>query len=235
MPEIVDALRLALHLIAQGDGDLVEIVLLSLKVSLSAVLLAALLALPFGGFLATSRFAGRSFVIGLVNAFMGMPPVVAGLLVYLLLSRAGPLGVFGLLYSPQAMTLVQILLVFPIVAALSCQSLGQLEEDYRDQLTILGLSPLGRLQTLLHDGRYHLITALLAGFGRAIAEVGGVMIVGGNIDHVTRVMTTAIALETSKGNLALALALGIVLVLLAVSVNLLVMGFGAMARRAAYQ
>jgi tungstate transport system permease protein len=219
MQDLGAALGLAFHLIASGDAALAEIVGRSLAVSLGAVALAALVGLPLGAALALFRFPGRHAATVLLNALMGLPPVVVGLVVYLLLSRSGPLGVLGLLFTPTAMVIAQFVLVTPIVAALARQTVEDLWAEYSEQLRSLGTTPAHALPTLLWDGRFSLITAILAGFGRASAEVGAVMIVGGNIDHVTRVMTTTIALETSKGNLPLALALGIVLVLLSVGVN----------------
>lgn len=192
---------------------------------------ASLLALPVGAAVALFRFPGRGFVIVLLNALMGLPPVVAGLVVYLLLSRAGPLGEMGLLFTPTAMVIVQSLLIFPIVAALTRQVVTDLWVEYQEQLTSLGAGRLRAIPTLLWDGRYSLVTALLAGFGRAVAEVGAVLIVGGNIAGVTRVMTTAIALETNKGNLALALALGTILMLLTLVVNGLAYSVGEFSRR----
>ncbi|NRB35508.1 MAG: ABC transporter permease [Rhodobacteraceae bacterium] len=210
---------LALRLILTGDSELWAIVLLSLRVSLLAVVFAALIGLPLGAALAVGRFPGRRALIILVNALMGLPPVVVGLLVYLALSRSGPFGVLGLLYTPTAMIIAQVVLVTPIIAALTRQTVEMLDAEYAETLRSLGVSRLASVPTLLWDGRLALMTALLAGFGRAIAEVGAVMIVGGNINHVTRVMTTTIALETSKGNLALALALGAVLVILSVLIT----------------
>ncbi len=212
----------ALSLILNGDAELWAIVLLSLKVSLFAVLISALIGMPVGAALAVARFPGRRVLIVLMNALMGFPPVVVGLLVYLMLSRSGPLGVLELLYTPTAMIIAQVVLVTPIVAALTRQVVEMLAEEYSEQLRSLGVSRLASVPVLLWDARLALITALLAGFGRAIAEVGAVIIVGGNINHVTRVMTTTIALETSKGNLALALALGAILIGIAVAVNALV-------------
>jgi len=234
MQEFADALALALHLILSGDPELWAIVLLSLEVSLTAVLIAAVLGMPLGAALAVARFPGRQVAIVLVNALMGLPPVVVGLAVYLLLSNAGPLGVFELLYTPTAMIVAQVVLVTPIIAALTRQVIEDLDQEYAEQLRSLGISKLQSVPTLLWDGRYSLMTALLAGFGRAAAEVGAVIIVGGNINHVTRVMTTTIALETSKGNLALALALGTILILLAISVNAAVSLLGTTARQSAY-
>ncbi len=212
----------ALSLILNGDAELWAIVFLSLKVSVFAVLISALIGMPVGAALAVARFPGRRALIVLMNALMGFPPVVVGLLVYLMLSRSGPLGALELLYTPTAMVIAQVVLVTPIVAALTRQVVEMLTEEYSEQLRSLGVSRLASVPVLLWDARLALITALLAGFGRAIAEVGAVIIVGGNINHVTRVMTTTIALETSKGNLALALALGAILIGIAVAVNAMV-------------
>ena len=219
MQTIQDAFAAALHLMITLNAGLIEIVLLSLRVSLTAVLCAALIGLPLGAGLALFQFPGRRFAAIVLSSLMGMPPVVVGLIVYLLLSRSGPLGVFGLLFSPTAMILAQIVIVTPIIAALTRQLVEDLWTEYREQLQSLGCGPRRAIATLLWDGRFSLMTALLAGFGRASAEVGAVMIVGGNIDHVTRMMTTAIALETSKGDLALALGLGIILIILSLGVN----------------
>ena len=224
----------ALRVIAALDRDLLQIVGLSLYVSLSATLLAAVIGLPLGALVAMATFRGRSLVILLINALMGLPPVVVGLVVYLMLSNAGPMGGFGLLYSPAAMIIAQTVLVTPIIAALCRQTIEDLRNEYDEQLRALGVGPLRAVPTLLWDGRFSLMTAGLAGFGRAAAEVGAVIIVGGNINHVTRVMTTAIALETSKGDLALALGLGLILLTIAVAVNVLVLGLKATAARAAY-
>ena len=212
----------ALSLILTGDAELWVIVLLSLRVSVFAVLISAVIGMPMGAFLAVAWFPGRRALIILMNALMGLPPVVVGLLVYLMLSRSGPLGVLELLYTPTAMVIAQVVLVTPIVTALTRQVVEMLAVEYSEQLRSLGVSRLASVPVLLWDARMALVTALLAGFGRAIAEVGAVIIVGGNINHVTRVMTTAIALETSKGNLALALALGAILIAIAVAVNAMV-------------
>lgn len=228
---MLEVLASAGALIGSANTELVGIVGLSLQVSVAAVVVAGLLALPVGAAVALFRFPGRGAVIVLLNALMGLPPVVAGLVVYLLLSRAGPLGSLGLLFTPTAMVVVQSVLIFPIVAALTRQIVSDLWEEYREQLTSLGASRLRAIPTLLWDGRFSLITALLAGFGRATAEVGAVLIVGGNIEGVTRVMTTAIALETGKGNLSLALALGIILLALTLLINGLAYGIGELARR----
>lgn len=213
------------------DADLVEIVLLSLQVSLTAVLIASVVALPLGAVIALQRFPGRRGVVILLNALMGLPPVVVGLLVYLLLSRAGPLGPMGLLFTPTAMVIAQSIIVLPIIAALARQTIADLHEEYDEYLRSLGCTPMQSVATLLWDGRFRLLTAVMAGFGRAIAEVGAVIIVGGNIQHSTRVMTTTIALETSKGNLALALGLGLILVTLALGVNAAALVVSDAARR----
>jgi tungstate transport system permease protein len=215
MPENVSALQLVLS----GDPALFAIVRLSLIVSLSAVLLAALIGLPFGAWLALSRFRGRESVIVVLNALMGLPPVVVGLCVFLMLSRSGPLGSWGILFTPQAMIIAQTILIAPIIAALARQTIEDLWLEYRDELEALNVGTLGRVGTLLWDGRFSLLTALLAGFGRAAAEVGAVIIVGGNIDGFTRTMTTAIALETSKGDLSLAIGLGMILIVIVIVIN----------------
>ena len=209
----------AISLLMSADNDLLMIVRLSLRVSLVAVLFATLIGMPLGAATALYKFPGRKSLVVILNALMGLPPVVVGLIVYLLLSRSGPFGVLGLLFSPTAMIIAQTLLIIPIIAALSRQIVDDLWVEYAEQLISLGASPIRRMMTLLWDGRFSLLTAVLAGFGRASAEVGAVMIVGGNIDHVTRVMTTSIALEVSKGNLALALGLGMVLITLSLSIN----------------
>jgi tungstate transport system permease protein len=219
MTDFTDAVRAAVSLILGLDAHLAEIVVLSLKVSLTAMAAASLIGLALGATLAVLRFPGRRLALVVLNAMMGLPPVVVGLIVYLLLSRAGPFGVLGLLYTPTAMVIAQTILIAPIVAALSRQTLEDLLLEYDEHLRSLGAGRWATVTTLLRDGRFSLLTAVLAGFGRASAEVGAVMIVGGNIDHVTRVMTTAIALEVSKGDLALALGLGIVLIGLALLVN----------------
>ena len=215
MPTDVSALQLVLT----ADPTLIAIVRLSLIVSLSAVLLATLIGVPFGAFLALVRFPGRATVIVVLNALMGLPPVVVGMAIYLALSRSGPLGSWGLLFTPQAMVVAQMILVAPIVAALTRQTVEDLWTEYRDELEAMDVGPFGRIATLIWDGRFSLVTALLAGFGRAAAEIGAVLIVGGNIDGFTRTMTTAITLETSKGDLPLAIGLGLVLIALVVVVN----------------
>ena len=219
MNELSQSFVVAIDLISTLDPDLVEIVSLSLQISLLAVTLAALIALPLGAAVAIYRFPGRTAVVVVLNAMMGLPPVVVGLLVYLLLSRAGPLGEYGLLFTPTAMVIAQCVLVTPIIAALTRQTVEDLYKEYREQLASLGVPHWRAIFTLLRDGRYSLLTAVLAGFGRASAEVGAVIIVGGNINHLTRVMTTTIALETSKGNLALARGLGLVLLSIVILIN----------------
>jgi tungstate transport system permease protein len=209
----------ALQLVLTGDPALLAIVRLSLTVSLSATLLAGLVGLPLGAWLALARFRGRGGAIVVLNALMGLPPVVVGLLVYLALSRSGPLGAWGILFTPQAMIVAQTILIAPIIAALARQTVEDLWTEYRDELAAMNVGPLNSVATLLWDGRLSLMTALLAGFGRAAAEVGAVIIVGGNIEGFTRTMTTAIALETSKGDLPLAIGLGFVLITIVVLVN----------------
>jgi tungstate transport system permease protein len=211
----------ALQLVLSGDPALFAIVRLSLYVSLSAVALASLIGIPLGAWIALTRFRGRQGVIVLLNALMGLPPVVVGLAVYLLLSRSGPLGSFGLLFTPGAMVVAQTVLVTPIIAALTRQTIEDLWIEYRDELTAMNLGPFGRVTALIWDARFSLVTALLAGFGRAAAEVGAIIIVGGNIEGFTRTMTTAIALETSKGDLPLAVGLGVVLIAIVIAVNAL--------------
>ena len=217
MPENASALDLVL----MGDPALFAIVKLALAVSLSAALLAALIGVPLGALIALSSFCGRDAVIVFLNAMMGLPPVVIGLIVYLALSRSGPLGTWGLLFTPQAMVIAQTILVTPIIAALSRQTIEDLWVEYRDELTALEVGPMRRVAVLVWDARFSLLTALLAGFGRAAAEVGAVIIVGGNIEGFTRTMTTAIALETSKGDLPLAIGLGMVLIAIVIAVNAL--------------
>ncbi len=228
------ATSLALTLISTADPDLLEIIGLSLRVSLSAVGLSLCAGLVLGATLAIARFPGRQAVNILVNASMSMPPVVVGLLVYLALSRSGPLGWLGLLYTPSAMIIAQTLLITPLIAALSRQVIEDLYLEYADQFTSLQLTTVEKIKALLWDARYSLSTVALAGLGRALSEVGAVIIVGGNIEHLTRVMTTAIALETSKGNLALALALGAILLTLALLINALLSSINVSAKRYAY-
>lgn len=231
MQSFSDALKEAFSLVWAFDGALREIILLSLQVSLSAVLIAAIVGLPLGAWLAVTPSRLGAFLTAIATTLMGLPPVVVGLVVYLLLSNVGVLGPLQLLYTPTAMIIAQSILITPILVALTRETLADLHDEYSDQLTLLGVGTVARLMTLLREGRHGLLTTLLAGFGRAIAEVGAVIIVGGNINHVTRVMTTTIALETSKGNLALALGLGMVLVAMSLLINLLVLRIGASMRR----
>lgn len=219
MNDVTSGLIEAFGLIVSLDADLIEIIFLTLRVSLTAVFIAACFGLVCGSALAVVPFRGRTGIIVALNTAMGLPPVVVGLLVYMALSRTGPLGVLGLLYTPTAMIVAQTLLVLPIIAAVSRQVLADLWSEYHEQLLSFGAGRMQRTVTLLWDARFQLLTAVLTGFGRAIAEVGAVMIVGGNIEHTTRVMTTAIALETNKGNLSLAIGLGIVLVTISLVVN----------------
>ena len=224
----------ALGLILAWDSDLMEIIGLSLRVTLTAVAISCAIGLPLGAAVGAFRFPGRMAAIVILNALMGLPPVVVGLVAYLMLSAAGPLGPLGLLYTPAAMIIAQAILVTPLVAALSRQVVEDYYREYAEQFDSLGVGPMDRVAALLWDARYSLLTVALAGFGRAVAEVGAVIVVGGNINHVTRVMTTTIALETSKGNLELALALGVVLLAIAVAVNGAAMTLRASAVRMAY-
>jgi tungstate transport system permease protein len=217
MPQDVSAL----HLVLTGDTALFAIVRLSLIVSLSAVMLAALIGVPLGALIALTRFPGREVVIVVLNALMGLPPVVVGLAVFLSLSRSGPLGSWGLWFTPQAMVIAQTVLVAPIIAALTRQTIEDLWVEYKHELAAMNVGPARRVATLIWDARFSLVTALLAGFGRAAAEVGAIIIVGGNIDGFTRTMTTAIALETSKGDLPLAIGLGMVLIFIIIAINAL--------------
>ncbi len=229
-----EAFAAALGLILAWDADLMEIIGLSLRVTLTAVLIACLIGLPLGALVGAFRFPGRTIVGVILNALMGLPPVVVGLIVYLALSASGPFGPLQLLYTPTAMIIAQTIIVTPIIAALTRQVVEDLHLEYAEQFASLDVGRISRMTALLWDGRYALMTVALAGFGRAVAEVGAVIIVGGNIDHVTRVMTTTIALETSRGNLELALALGVVLLLIAFAVNAVVMSLRASAARSAY-
>ncbi|GAA6164841.1 ABC transporter permease [Pelagimonas sp. KU-00592-HH] len=220
MTDLWDGLSRAFFLLVSFDADLVEITLRSLRVTLTALLIASLIALPFGALLAVRRFRFRRTTIAVLNALMGLPPVVVGLIVYVFLSRSGPFGVFGLLFTPTAMIIAQIIIIVPLIASIAHQALRELWSDYHDLLISMNTTHIQRIQTLLWDGRRALLTAALAGFGRAIGEVGAIMVVGGNIDHHTRVLTTAIALETGKGEFAMALALGFILIGLAILVNI---------------
>ena len=221
----------ALQLILDGDPALLAIVRLSLGVSLAAVALASAIGMPVGALLALTHFPGRAILIVLLNAMMGLPPVVVGLALYLLLSRAGPLGKLGILFTPTAMVMAQMVLIVPIIAALTRQTVEDLWIEYCDELRAMNVGAVGRMTTLLWDARFSLLTALLAGFGRSAAEVGAVMIVGGNIDGFTRTMTTAVALETSKGNLPLAMGLGAILIVIVLAINAAAWGTRAWSQR----
>ncbi|MFK7816377.1 MAG: ABC transporter permease [Gammaproteobacteria bacterium] len=231
MNDFSQAFSKAFQLIFHLDPALLEIIGLSLRVSMTAVLIASIIGLPLGAALALYKFYGRGLVVALLNAFMGLPPVVVGLVVYLMLSRSGPFGVLGLLFTPTAMIIAQVCLITPIIAALTRQTILDANVEYHEQLRALGAKASRMMKTLLWETRFSLMTGVFAGFGRAIAEVGAVLIVGGNINHATRVMTTAIALETRKGDIELALALGIILIAISLIVTSIVMS----ARHAAYQ
>ncbi len=222
MNEILQGAFEAARLIARLDADLIEIAARSLEVTLTAVAVGSAVGLPLGAWLTVRRFRWRRHVIAVMNALMGLPPVVVGLIVYLMLSRSGPLGVLGLLFTPAAMIIAQVVIVTPLIASIAHQALRELWAEYHDLLISIHTTRMQRIRTLIWDGRRALITAALAGFGRGIGEVGAIMIVGGNIDHATRVLTTAVALEIGKGNFALALALGFVLIALAIAVNILI-------------
>ena len=220
MNDILAGMWQAVALILAFDPELLEIILLSLQVTLTAVIISSFIGMPLGAWLAINRFKFRRIVIAILNALMGLPPVVVGLVVYILLSRSGPFGVFGLLFTPTAMIIAQVIIITPIIASISHQTIRDLWSDYHDLLISLNTSKRQRALTLIWDARRSLLTASLVGFGRGIGEVGAIMIVGGNIEHVTRVLTTAIALETGKGEFALALALGFVLIFLAITINI---------------
>lgn len=220
MSDLLEGLLQAFRLVLGLDPALIEISLRSLRVTLTALLVACAIALPLGAYLAVRRFRLRRYVIAVLNALMGLPPVVVGLIVYVFLSRSGPLGVFGLLFTPTAMIIAQVVIIVPLIASIAHQALRELWSDYHDLLISMNASQGQRIRALLWDGRRALLTAALAGFGRGIGEVGAIMVVGGNIDHHTRVLTTAIALETGKGDFALALALGFILIAIAIGVNL---------------
>ncbi|MGA9253393.1 MAG: ABC transporter permease [Roseobacter sp.] len=220
MNDIFEGLVSAFWLVISLDPELIEISVRSLQVTLGALVVSCAIALPLGTFLAIRRFRYRRLTISILNALMGLPPVVVGLVVYILLSRSGPFGVLGLLFTPTAMVIAQVIIITPLIASITHQAMRELWAEYHDLLISLNTSQAQRIKTLVWDGRRNLLTAALAGFGRGIGEVGAIMIVGGNIDHATRVLTTAIALETGKGDFALALALGFVLIALAIGVNM---------------
>ena len=226
MSDLLEGMIQAFWLLVTLDRDLVEITLRSLQVTLSALVIASVIALPLAALLSVRRFRMRRATIAVLNALMGLPPVVVGLIVYVFLSRSGPFGVLGLLFTPTAMIIAQVIIIVPLIASIAHQSLRELWSDYHDLLISMNATQVQRIQALLWDGRRALLTAALAGFGRAIGEVGAIMVVGGNIDHATRVLTTAIALETGKGDFAMALALGFVLIALAIAVNLAIHWLG---------
>ena len=234
MIEFLEAFRLAFNLIITLDANILEIVLLSLNVSLVALIIACLIGFSLGSFLASSKFYGRGVLLVIINSFMALPPVVVGLAVYMLLSKSGMFGWMNILYTPAAMIIAQSIIITPIVLALSRQVIEDLNSEYSELFKSLRISKFQIIKTLIWDARYSLITVALAGFGRGIAEVGAVIIVGGNINHFTRVMTTSIALETSMGNLPFALALGIILLLISVLINALVMAFNLTTRKYAF-
>ena len=231
---ILESITHAFDLVLTLDKDFFEILLLSMKVSCLSLLLSCLLGLPIGTYLAIKNFWGRDTVLIIFNAMMGLPPVVVGLIVYLLISRSGPFGWLGVLYTPTAMIIAQMILIIPIIVSLTAQIIEEINEEYKDLFKSLVISSYKALIACLYDARYSILTVILAGFGRAISEVGAVIIVGGNIDHLTRVMTTTIALETSKGNLSLALALGIILLLIALIINLILISLKTRAKRRMY-
>lgn len=226
MLDLWDGLAQAFWLVLTLDPDLIEIAARSLRVTLGALVVACLIALPLAALLAVRRFRLRRYVIAILNALMGLPPVVVGLIVYVFLSRSGPFGVLGLLFTPTAMVIAQVIIIVPLIASIAHQAIRELWQEYHDLLISMHVTPGQKIRTLLWDARRSLLTAALAGFGRAIGEVGAIMVVGGNIDHATRTLTTAIALETGKGEFAFALALGFVLIGLAVTVNLLIHWIG---------
>ena len=231
---ILESFKHAFDLVLTLDKDFFEILLLSMKVSFLSLVLSCLVGLPIGTYLAIKNFWGRDTVLIIFNAMMGLPPVVVGLIVYLLISRSGPFGWVGVLYTPTAMILAQMILIIPIIVSLTAQIIEEINEEYKDLFKSLVISSHKALIACLYDARYSILTVILAGFGRAISEVGAVIIVGGNIDHLTRVMTTTIALETSKGNLSLALALGIILLLIALIINLILISLKTRAKRRMY-
>ena len=231
---ILEALNKALDLVLNFDESLIEILFLSLKVSGISLLFSCIIGLPLGTFLAIKSFWGRDSVLVIFNTMMGLPPVVVGLVVYLIISRSGPLGWLGILYTPTAMIIAQMILIIPIIVSLTSQIIEEIRQEYEILFKSLVITAHKAILAYLYDARYSILTVVLAGFGRAISEVGAVIIVGGNIDHLTRVMTTAIALETSKGNLSLALALGVILLLLALLTNFLLITFKMNAKRNMY-
>ena len=234
MIEFAKASKLALNLILSLDADILEIVILSLKVSIFALAIACIIGFSLGSLLASNKFYGRGIILIIINSLMALPPVVVGLVVYMALSKSGPLGWLNILYTPSAMIVAQSIIITPIVLALSRQVIEDIHNEYYDFFKSLNLTKFQIVKSLIWDARYSLITVSLAGFGRGIAEVGAVIIVGGNINHFTRVMTTSIALETSMGNLPFALALGIILLLISLSVNALVMALNLTSKKYAF-
>ena len=234
MIEFAEASKLALNLILSLDADILEIVILSLKVSIFALAIACIIGFSLGSLLASNKFYGRGIILIIINSLMALPPVVVGLVVYMALSKSGPLGWLNILYTPSAMIVAQSIIITPIVLALSRQVIEDIHNEYYDYFKSLNLTKFQIVKSLIWDARYSLITVSLAGFGRGIAEVGAVIIVGGNINHFTRVMTTSIALETSMGNLPFALALGIILLLISLSVNALVMALNLTSKKYAF-
>ena len=234
MIEFAEASKLALNLILSLDADILEIVILSLKVSIFALAIACIIGFSLGSLLASNKFYGRGVILIIINSLMALPPVVVGLVVYMALSKSGPLGWLNILYTPSAMIVAQSIIITPIVLALSRQVIEDIHNEYYDYFKSLNLTKFQIVKSLIWDARYSLITVSLAGFGRGIAEVGAVIIVGGNINHFTRVMTTSIALETSMGNLPFALALGIILLLISLSVNALVMALNLTTKKYAF-
>ena len=219
---MLDALLYSIRNISGVENELINIIYLTLRVSISSVIIASLIALPIGSLIAISNFRNKKIIVVSLNALMGLPPVVVGLVIYLLFSRAGPLGELGILFTPEIMILAQTILVLPIICALTRQIIEDMWQEYKEQLISLGIRKFQATLTLLWDARFSLITVLLAGLGRALSEVGAVLIVGGNIDGVTRVMTTAITLETSKGDLSLALNLGLILIFIIFLLNAII-------------
>ena len=231
---LLEAFKQSFDLVLMLDRDLFEILLLSLKVSLVSLLFSCLIGLPLGTFLAIKNFWFRDNILIIFNTLMGLPPVVVGLIVYLIISRSGPLGWLGILYTPTAMIIAQMILIIPIIVSLSAQAIEEVHQEYKYLFLSLVVPSHKAIKAYIFDARYSILTVMLAGFGRAISDVGAVIIVGGNIDHLTRVMTTSIALETSKGNLSLALALGIILLSIALSVNFLLIRLKIRAKRRMY-
>ena len=229
-----DSIFTAINLIVSFDKKLIEVFFLSFKVTIIALFISCLIGLPLGTFLATQTFKGRNLLIGIINSLMSLPPVVVGLFVYINLSRSGPFGWLGILYTPTAMIIAQIILILPIIAGLTTQIIEDLQENYNDLFVSLVTPKVITIKAYIVDARYSLITVVLAGLAKGISEVGAVIIVGGNIDHLTRVMTTTIALETSKGNLEMAMSLGIVLILISIGVNAIVMTMKMIAKRYSY-